>query len=285
MSSPLFDKQAVAAGFSKAASTYDSVSAIQRAAAEWLLALVRDREEVDVLIDVGCGTGATTQKLAERMSFADIHAVDIAPGMIDAACAQHPSPFVQYQVADAEDLPWDDGQAALVFSNFMLQWCPRPAVALAEMHRVLRTRGQLVLSMPGRGTLGELAQAWRAAEGADAVHVHAFPDEDWLADLADAAGFDEVEVTSSRQRLWVPDARTLMRELKALGAHNQHPDRRGTLTGKARLARMVEAYESLRTPQGLPVTWNVLLLDARRRPAVNKRHRRHSGGKQHDSRD
>jgi malonyl-CoA O-methyltransferase len=97
-----------------------------------------------------------------------------------------------------------------------------------------------------------------------APHVHAFPDEDALADLVAAAGFAHADLLTRTLRVHVPDALALMRELKALGAHNQHPQRATGLTGKGALRQVVAAYEARREPAGLPVTWKVLMLEARR---------------------
>ena len=55
-----------------------------------------------------------------------------------------------------------------------------------------------------------------------------------------------------------PDALTLMRELKQLGAGNAASVRARGLTGKRALAKMQAAYEQLREPGGLPVTWEIV---------------------------
>jgi malonyl-CoA O-methyltransferase len=54
------------------------------------------------------------------------------------------------------------------------------------------------------------------------------------------------------------DVYQLMRELKALGAHNVANARRHSLTGKARLKSMVSAYESYRVDSLLPATYEVV---------------------------
>ena len=54
------------------------------------------------------------------------------------------------------------------------------------------------------------------------------------------------------------DARSLMAELKRLGARNALRDRTRGLTGRARMQSMLSAYEALRAPQGLPATYEVI---------------------------
>lgn len=257
-----FDKQAVAGSFGRAAPTYDDVAEVQRTVGRWLLQAIRRAHELSSVLDVGCGSGALTAELAERVPLAAVDAIDIAEGMLDLAAERHAHPQVSYYVGDAEEIPFEDKAFELAFCNFVLQWCPEPVQALGEMRRVLRRNGQLVLSLPGAGSLGELAAAWRAADGGE--HVHPFPTEDEFADWVDAAGFSHADIVMRRLKRHAPDAMTLMKSLKALGAHNLHPGRANRLTGKTVLRRVIDACEAQREPAGLPVTWNVLVLVARR---------------------
>ena len=58
------------------------------------------------------------------------------------------------------------------------------------------------------------------------------------------------------------DARDLMRELKAIGASNADAARARGLGGKARLARVLEAYEAHRRDGSLPATYEVVYAQA-----------------------
>ncbi|MFV2058609.1 MAG: malonyl-[acyl-carrier protein] O-methyltransferase BioC, partial [Thiohalomonadales bacterium] len=51
---------------------------------------------------------------------------------------------------------------------------------------------------------------------------------------------------------------TLMRELKALGAHNAHSHQSQGLTGRSSLAKMKKAYEQYRQQGKLPATYEVV---------------------------
>ena len=55
-----------------------------------------------------------------------------------------------------------------------------------------------------------------------------------------------------------PDVMTLMRELKAIGAHNVTQGRARGLTGRSRLAAMTRAYETQRRDGKIPATWEVI---------------------------
>src|SRR5690606_42105877 len=56
----------------------------------------------------------------------------------------------------------------------------------------------------------------------------------------------------------------LTRELKCLGAHNVNGGRNTGLTGRRRIAGLIAAYESLREDAGLPATWELLYVVARK---------------------
>jgi malonyl-CoA O-methyltransferase len=158
--------------------------------------------------------------------------------------------------ADARALPFEDGSFDLVFSNLMLQWLLPPDRALAEMRRVLRPGGLLLASSFGPETLRELRAAWSAADAG--VHVNEFIDVHDLGSALARAGFAEPVLDVDRHLRHYADARALMRELKALGARNVDARRARGLTGPRAFARMVDAYGSMRTAQGVPATWQVV---------------------------
>jgi malonyl-CoA O-methyltransferase len=63
---------------------------------------------------------------------------------------------------------------------------------------------------------------------------------------------------ADRIELAYPDTLALMRDLKAIGAHNVTAGRPRTLLGATRLRRMSEAYEAFRRGDALPATYEVI---------------------------
>jgi malonyl-CoA O-methyltransferase len=61
-----------------------------------------------------------------------------------------------------------------------------------------------------------------------------------------------------RVEVGYPDALSLMRDLKAIGAHNVTAGRPRALVGRARLKRMQDAYEAFRRDDRLPATYEVI---------------------------
>ena len=143
-----------------------------------------------------------------------------------------------------------------IFSNIMLQWCGDPEVVFRECARVLRPGGLLTFTSFGPDTLRELRKAWATAD--QYTHVNRFIDMHDLGDAMLRAGLAEPVMDVERYTLTYPDVRGLMRDLKAIGAHNVNAGRARGLTGRRALERMTAAYESERRDGRLPATYEVV---------------------------
>lgn len=247
-------KRQVAASFSKAALTYDSVAAFQRAVGERLLAMSGTEAVPKRWLDLGSGTGYFSRHLAQRWPEAQGLAVDIAEGMLNHARAQGGATW--HIAGDAEHLPIASASVDLLFSSLAVQWCEHFTQVLAEAHRVLKPGGRMAFASLCTGTLAELRASWEAVDGE--VHVNRFRSLEQYQQQCAASGLRVNHVVREPHVLHYPDVRGLTHELKALGAHNLNPGRPGGLTGRARIAAMVTAYERYRQPAGLPATYQVV---------------------------
>ncbi len=252
------DPRAVAASFGAASRSYDAAAWLQSAARTELLSrLDLLRLPPAAVLDLGAGTGLAAVEIKRRFRGATVTAADIAPPMLEIARRRsrfwRPIRCVQ---ADARELPFEDASFDLVFSNLMLQWLLPPDAALAEIIRVLKPGGLLLLSSFGPETLRELRTAWEAGDAG--VHVNDFIDVHDLGSALARAGFIEPVLDVDRHLRHYADVRTLMRELKALGAHNVDARRARGLTGRGAFQRMNAAYEAQRAPAGLPATWQLV---------------------------
>jgi malonyl-CoA O-methyltransferase len=258
MTAPQLDPRAVAASFGAASRTYDAAAWLQTAARDELLSrLPLLRSPPAAVLDLGAGTGLAARELKRRFRRAAVTAADIAAPMLEVA--RRHSRFwrpIRCVLADASALPFEAASFDLVFSNLMLQWLAPPDAALAEMRRVLKPGGLLLLSSFGPETLRELRDAWQA--GDDGVHVNEFIDVHDLGSALARAGFAEPVLDVDRHVQHYADAQGLMRELKALGAHNIDARRHRGLTGRRAFERMKAAYEMQRGPAGLPATWQIV---------------------------
>jgi malonyl-CoA O-methyltransferase len=247
------DKRRVAESFSRAADSYDGVAELQREVGSELLDGLPQLAPARWL-DLGCGTGHFTRALAARYPQAEGVALDLAEGMLRHA---RPLGGARHFVAgDAESLPLRDGSCDLVFTSLAVQWCADFAAVLAEAQRVLHPGGVLAFSSLCVGTLQELRDSWQAVDGF--VHVNRFRRFEDYQMLCAASGLQVLALERRTKALHFPDLRALTRSLKDLGAHNLNPGRPGGLTGPARIRALVDAYERLRTAQGLPATYQVV---------------------------
>jgi len=257
---PVFrlDRARVRASFERASVSYETAAGLQaRVAAELLERLELFRFAPAVVLDLGSGTGRITRKLKRRYPRARVIALDIAPGMLREA-RRHERPWRRFErvCGDALRLPLREASVDVIFSNLMLQWCEPLAAALTEVRRVLKAEGFFAFSTFGPNTLHELRSAWARADGYN--HVNHFSDLHEVGDALVRAGLMEPVLDVDHFEVDYPDALTLMRELKALGAHNVTAGRSRTLAGRARLARVEQAYESFRRGEGLPATYEVI---------------------------
>jgi len=253
------DRRAVARAFDRASAGYDAAAALQERVRNELIGRL---DELKVtprsILDLGAGTGHGARALKARFPRAQVVAVDIAPGMLERARRQSGwlRRFARVR-ADAYALPFRDGAFELVFSSLMLQWCDDLDAVFAEIARVLAPGGLLLFSTFGPGTLAELREAWASSDD-PSNHVNHFFDAHALGSALMHAQLSEPVLDVDRIVEGYPDALSLMRELKAIGAHNVTQGRARGLTGRRRLSAMVSAYETLRRDGKLPATWEVI---------------------------
>jgi SAM-dependent methyltransferase len=148
-------------------------------------------------LDVGCGPGSVTTSLARAVGPSGLAlGVDTSEPMLARAVRAESGPHTGFLRADAQRLPLRDHTVDAVVSIAVLQLIPDPAAALAEIGRVLRPRGQLVLMVP---TVGWSARFWRILPGTGA---RAFGDDE-LADILEDLGFVSVRTKSLGTIQWV----------------------------------------------------------------------------------
>ena len=99
----------------------------------------------DAVLDVGCGTGELTARLAAKYARASFLGIDLEEPHLERArarCAAFGA-RVRFQTGDAMALDFGDGAFDLVVCRHVIQAVPDPARVLAEARRVLRPGGRL----------------------------------------------------------------------------------------------------------------------------------------------
>jgi ubiquinone/menaquinone biosynthesis C-methylase UbiE len=154
--------QASAEYFERVADRWDTVRAgyFREEVREAAIARAYLRPEM-VVADIGTGTGFVAAGLAPLVS--QVYAVDGSAAMLEVA-QRNLAAFanVTYRLADGAALPFEDGSLDAVFANMYLHHCADPQAAIAEMVRVLRPGGRLVLT-----DLDRHDHEWMRSEMAD----------------------------------------------------------------------------------------------------------------------
>jgi malonyl-CoA O-methyltransferase len=251
------NKQQVAAAFSRAAETYDSVADFQRAVGARLLSLLPESicpAHIQQWLDLGCGTGYFCEHLQQRFASARGTGLDLAQGML--AFARTRCPDLSYICADAEQLPLQDNSQDLVFSSLALQWCTDFSKVLREAQRVLKPGGVLLFSSLADGSLIELRRSWQAVD--NATHVNQFRTLKRYQELTAASALQVLDLHCHTHIYHYAKVADLTHELKHLGADHLQDGRAPGLVSRQGLQRLLNAYEYYRQPQGLPATWQVV---------------------------
>lgn len=108
------------------------------------------------ILDVACGTGTVTRILADHG--ATVTGLDFSHGMISEAIERHGDhPKITFQQGDATQLPFDDNTFDVTTVSFGIRNVQEPKRALAEMLRVTKPGGKILVcefSHPTNGLVG-----------------------------------------------------------------------------------------------------------------------------------
>ena len=162
----------------------------------------------DRVLDVACGTGDLAIELARRVGpEGEVVGADFSPGMLERARAKDPA--IRWEQANALDLPYADGEFAAATVGFGARNFDDLERGLAEMARVVRPGGRVVvleITTPQKPPLSTFFRLWfdravpllgRLAGDPDAYDylpssVRRFPDPRTLARIMAGCGMRSV---------------------------------------------------------------------------------------------
>jgi trans-aconitate methyltransferase len=110
------------------------------------------------ILDLGCGTGHLTRKIAETGAI--VVGVDRSPDMIRQAREAYPK--LQFEVMDAREISFAQPFDA-VFSNATLHWIKEPERVVSGIAQVLKPGARFVAEFGGKGNVKELMAAMERA--------------------------------------------------------------------------------------------------------------------------
>jgi len=163
------------------------------------------------VLDLASGTGEPALSLARAVGKDGcVIATDLVPEMLEYAsrnAAAQKLDNIEFQFADAEDLPFSDGEFDRVTCRFGVMFFPNIPKAMAEIRRVLKPGGRICFAV--FGSLEEnplfstslqpfLTRVKMPPPPPDAPNIFRFADESKLAAALSLAGFQDVKTNKER---------------------------------------------------------------------------------------
>jgi SAM-dependent methyltransferase len=147
-------------------------------------------------LDVGCGPGALTARLVDRLGLDDVAAVDPSEPFVEAVAARFPA--LDVRLGSAERLPFADDSFDVALAQLVVHFMADPVAGLAEMGRVTRHGGVVAACVwDYEGRTAPLTTFWDAAAALDPTvqgeAVLAGAREGHLAELCASAGLRDIE--------------------------------------------------------------------------------------------
>jgi SAM-dependent methyltransferase len=150
----------------------------------------------DRVLDVGCGTGALTEALVERVGSGSVAALDPSEQFMQACSAAAPTADVR--LAGAEAIPFEDAGFDASLSQLVVNFMTDALAGVREMGRVTRANGTVAAcTWDYRDGMTMLRVFWDAAAALDPTAPHEgrmpYCDRGSLERLWRAAELDDVQ--------------------------------------------------------------------------------------------
>jgi SAM-dependent methyltransferase len=150
-----------------------------------------------MVLDLACGTGLSTFKLAETIGEGVFHGVDLSPEMIKKAKenGEKLGYSIDFRFGDVENLPYTDASFDAVVSNMSFQMFPNKKRALDEIFRVLLPNGTVGLLYGSDNHLHELVSICKK-------YVDEHPELVGFRDSVYDVDWMHIDLDESQRLLW-----------------------------------------------------------------------------------
>lgn len=262
-----------AAGFSKAALTYDEAAWLQRQMWDELLKRIKSlRPKARYIVDIGTATGEHAHELAKLYPRALTAGFDISWEMVRYAAVRQRrfqnGPFLLQ--ADLNEMPFKVGSFDIAVSNVVYQRVRHLDQAFLEARRIIRPKGLFCFSLMTKNTLRELhrsfEKAYKRVRGPQLPQAHRHPSASTVIASLKKAGFSIIGVRKFRKRPAYNSTYEILKWIKDVGANHHYENWIDGIEGRAVLNEMERIYREDYSSKGkIFATFEGLIISARRR--------------------
>lgn len=184
----------------------------------WSDALIEACPPQGRALDVACGTGIVTRKIALQLNVDSVVGIDIAPPMVEAAKAATDAVApIDYLVASADQIDLPDGHFQSVFCQQGLQFFPDKTAALNETERLLAPGGKAAFAVwtsarDGNPVFGVFEDIVAEELGADLVPFgpFSFGSHSQIEEVVESSSLRLIAIEREERMARLPDPRTLV---------------------------------------------------------------------------
>ena len=199
--------------FSRAVESYNNAAIVQKQVARKTAELINNNN-LDKILDIGCGTGFVAQNLVKRSGIKCI-GIDISTAMcrksMQTGC------YNATIASDMTSLPFPAKHFNLIISSLAVQWCNDLPLLHSELYRTICSDGSVVISTILDGTLRELDTCMKELFGTSSVKP--LKNIEQYISCAKQAGFLHVETSTETIIHPFASASELIRNIILTGAH------------------------------------------------------------------
>jgi SAM-dependent methyltransferase len=192
----------------------------------WALSLA-ELDGSETVVDVGCGNGRYLRQLQGEGHNGLTVGIDLSAGMLAGVATDDPDQALVQ--ADATRLPFQDGGVDVALAMHMLYHVPNPGLAVAELRRIVRPGGRVLVLVNSADALRELRQL--ISDVATELDIPLGSPTTWRLDVDRGAemvstAFDVVERHEVRAELVVPDPEPVVAYVASLAGEQRDSERR-----------------------------------------------------------
>lgn len=200
------------------------------------------------VLDIGSSNGKNVRALGKRYSKAHVFGMEPSATLARQADDQRGwFSKLHYFSGLPHLLPFPDNSIDLVVANLYPLWLGDPKLMLAEISRVLTPNGLYLFSSLGPDSLVEIRQSWSKVDR-QFEHTERFIDMHDIGDALTSSGFHSIVMENEPLTINYSSAQEIHQDLKQTGFANLNPNRRKSLTGKAKFRHYLDRLNAMANP-------------------------------------